>query len=382
MNGQGRQMIQNELWFLQDEALREANLVAELPDEAWKALQQAAVNVRQDERLSALAVRGLRLLFSDEAGEAADGETFSGILAEMGEGAELYQPLILLSGLNRLQRLYAERGIPQEILKHTLSDMALWMRDYYGRHSRWGLGNEWLVNHMSFRLFRVGRLQFERGRFGSGRQVLRHLGTSEVVVLAESGIRFRSDGLIDGTNDRFDEAGAWEAVLEVGEGSIRGHRITDGGFAVRQPETFRTDEWEIVLRAGDPVLDVHIAADGKMDHAQCLESLQDAAVFFKRYFPEETRLAFVCTSWLLDPQFEQLLSDSANIVRFQREFRLYPVGGDGKEGLRRIFGTLYDDWTQAPTDTSLRRAVLGHLAKGGALRDMGGFILMDDQAAE
>ncbi|SDX97877.1 acyltransferase domain-containing protein [Paenibacillus sp. CF384] len=380
MNGQGRQLIQDELWFLQDEALREANLVAELPDEAWDALRQAAVKVRQDERLSSLALRGHQLLFSGEEGAATSGETVSGILAEMGEGAELYQPLILLSGLKRLQRLYAERGIPQEILKHTLSDMALWMHDYYSRHNRWGLGNEWLVNHMSFRLFRVGRLQFERGRFGGGRRVLRRLDTREVVVLAESGVRFRSDGLIDGTNDRFDEAGAWEAVLEDGDAVTRGYRITDGGFAVRQPETFRTDEWETVLRAGDPVLDVHIAADGKMDYAQCLDSMKDAVGFFKRHFPEETRLAFVCTSWLLDPQFGQLLSDSANIVRFQREFRLYPVGGDGKEGLRRIFGTLYEDWTQAPADTSLRRAVLGHLASGGALRDMGGFILMDHQA--
>ncbi|WP_308638082.1 acyltransferase domain-containing protein [Paenibacillus silvisoli] len=375
MNGQKQRTI-DELWFLQEEALLEANRLAQLPAGALDALLTAAETVRQDEGLSSLALRGHRLLFQPELTGEADGETFSGILSAMGEGSELYQPIILLSGLPRLEGLYAEKGIPQEILIHTLSDMALWMNDYYGRHSRWGLGNEWLVIHLSFRLFRVGRLQFERTGFGGGVRVLRHRESREVLALAESGSRYRADGLVDGTNDRYDEAGAWEAVLEEDDQSIRGHRIDAGGFANRAAESFRAEEWETVLRKGDPVLSVHIAADGKMDHAQCLASMENAIAFFKRHFPEEQRLAFACTSWLLDPQFGELLDGASNIVRFQREFQLYPVGGEGKEGLRRIFGSLYDDWSTAPRDTSLRRAVLDHLAGGGALRDMGGFIMM------
>ncbi|RAP75043.1 acyltransferase domain-containing protein [Paenibacillus montanisoli] len=387
MNGQ-KQQAQGELWFLQEEALLEANRLALLPAGAMDALLLAAETIRQDERLSSLALRGYRLLFQPETagspdaakhGSESGGETLSGILSAMGEGAELYQPIILLSGLRRLEGLYAERAIPQEVLVHTLSDMALWMHDYYARHGRWGLGNEWLVYHMSFRLFRIGRLQFDRSRFGGGVRVLRHRESREVTVLAESGIRYRSDGLIDGTNNLFDEAGAWESVLEADAHAIRGHRIDEGGFASRHAESFRVEEWETVLRRGDAVLDVHIAADGKMDHAQCLASMREAVLFFKRHFPEEHRLAFACTSWLLDPQFGEMLGDASNIVRFQREFRLYPVGGDGNEGLRRIFGDLYEDRSAAPRDTSLRRAVLDHLAAGGGLRDMGGFILMLEQ---
>ena len=70
------------------------------------------------------------------------------------------------------------------------------------------------------------------------------------------------------------------------------------------------------IRAGDPVLAVHIPADGKLDIAACRSSLAQAVEFFAKYFPEFTFKAFSCHSWLLDESLGAYLPADANILRF------------------------------------------------------------------
>ncbi|MBR1970316.1 MAG: DUF5596 domain-containing protein [Clostridia bacterium] len=62
-----------------------------------------------------------------------------------------------------LSNRYREKGIPEEILMDTLLDLKNSILSYYDKYKTIGIdkdGEEWLKNHFSFNLFRLGRLQF------------------------------------------------------------------------------------------------------------------------------------------------------------------------------------------------------------------------------
>lgn len=123
------------------------------------------------------------------------------------------------------------------------------------------------------------------------------------------------------------------------------------------------------------VLMMHIPPYGALDAQAADESIDLAAKCFKQWYPEEPVTAFVCSSWLLDPQLAEYLRPESNIVRFQRRFDLLPhlPSDDPTEGDRELMrlglqlevpdGPLVLD--QIPQDTTLQRAFVTHLRSGG-----------------
>ncbi len=60
-----------------------------------------------------------------------------------------------------LCKKYNEYGIPESILSDTLSDIVIWTNTYYGIYGKLGLDETgWLKRHLTFKLFKLGRLQF------------------------------------------------------------------------------------------------------------------------------------------------------------------------------------------------------------------------------
>ena len=118
---------------------------------------------------------------------------------------------------------------------------------------------------------------------------------------------------------------------------------------------------------GEPCLDVHIPRySGPMDVAACDRSLNRAAEFFPRHFPEEAPRYLVCSSWLLDPVLAERLPVHSNIVAFQRRFSVARCDEPGDDATM-IF--VFEDPTRPlsayPRTSSLQRAVLEHLEAGG-----------------
>lgn len=84
---------------------------------------------------------------------------------------EEYQPeshtpeqnlLAYLYFCEELSLKYRAKGIPDEILMDTLSDIVTWCNVYYSIYAAAGLEEvHWLKNHLTFRLFKLGRLQFK-----------------------------------------------------------------------------------------------------------------------------------------------------------------------------------------------------------------------------
>lgn len=65
---------------------------------------------------------------------------------------------VIVECISHTKKLYQEKGIPEDILFDTLDDIRIWCENNQNK----GLSNyNWLKNHMSCELFKIGRLQFQ-----------------------------------------------------------------------------------------------------------------------------------------------------------------------------------------------------------------------------
>lgn len=293
--------------------------------------------------------------------------------------AALFYAAVLLAGSGVTARAHVDRGIPPETTQATLRDLELWIEDHRSKTGIPGFREiGWLRLHFRGRLHQIGRLQFEIKDSEHPFRVLRQRRTSAIIVLAEAGLQFGPDGLFADAMGSTAGPDALSTRLEEDSESVTGFPVSRTGRLESAPVALRRDEWECVLERGDPVLGVHIPAAGRfhgpMDAESCEQSFREAVVFYGRFFPEHRFRGFTCTSWLLDGQFPQYLPPQSNIVLFQKRFHLIPVpGASDSQAMERVFGSRVSDWTRAPRDTSLRRAIIDHIVAGGCLRSGGGF---------
>ncbi|MEO9151246.1 MAG: acyltransferase domain-containing protein [Lapillicoccus sp.] len=199
---------------------------------------------------------------------------------------------------------HARREVPVDVTAATLADVGRILE----RNRRWfgvaGVGDElggWLTRHLHGALFQVGRLQYERVLLGEG-----------------TGLELQLAGFPCGP--------------------------------------------------GDLTINLHVPADGgPLTPAAVDASLAGAKAFFRRRFPDERPVLVTCHSWLLDPQLPDVLPEGANLAAFARRFTLGPGGeDDGDASVRKfVFGDVDTPLSDLPQDTSLRRAVVTLLRRGG-----------------
>jgi len=366
--------------FLSDSSLDNIFRVCNFTGDIGEPLAQAVELIRKHLALYTYAWLWHSVLFFSDDHPERGAEEWPLPQYLMGELAPLFPAAIVLTGFPRMFALHRERGIPEAVTRATCSDLAIWMHHYRKINGIWGFTSAhipWLMSHCRGEIFRVGRLQYKQVSYSGNLRAFKHRKTGEVLALTEAGISYTRDGLVDGTNHFFDEQ-AWVSELEIEDKVIRGHPIVPTGYVLRERRELPAELWEQKLAPGDPVLDIHIPADGRMSYQECGESLLAANEFFPRHFPEiPSAAAFVCFTWFLDSQLQQMLPPSSNIVSFQREFYLSPALSYKEETLRRIFGSLPADLSKAPRNTTLERAVLDFTQAGHGLRCAWGFMLRE-----
>lgn len=382
--------------LLTESSLEQGNEVFRLEPAIMAELALAAAEVRGHDWLREVFAKIVQSLLgepsedAEEAGEriAAQGARILQAHAEeinrlMGARSGQFAVLLAMGLLPWTMDYYKSRRIPQPVLIDTMSDLSIWMRHYYKEHGVWGLGNfEWLSKHLGGRLFRLGRLQFAWGEFPFKAIVLGNRLNDEVLALSEGGVSYLGDGLVDGTNGRYaGEQGGWESIFTENEARYRGHPLSPSGHAIRDMVQLTKPDWREVLRRGAPVLEVHIAEGSPMTHALCRASYLEADRFVADHFPDRDFDAFVCSSWLLDSQFQRILPSESNIVKFQKDYYMIPLLSDEKETYWRVFGKAELEPDKASRDTTLRRAILEFAEGGGKLHGGGGFMLRGSIAA-
>ena len=87
------------------------------------------------------------------------------------------------------------------------------------------------------------------------------------------------------------------------------------------------------VKAGDPVIEMHIQGEGRLDIDECKKSIEMAKEFFKKYFPSYNYEVFTCHSWLIDEDLKEYLPEDSNIIRFGDMF--YRAKNDDSNALIR-----------------------------------------------
>jgi len=372
--------------FLERKHVEWAASVAQLPGEIVRLLVETASRVQADDALRVLAWHCERCLPVDDV----DFRRWPLPLKALGKKlAGMFYVLVLLSRTRKMLEVFERRNIPDDIRRDTIACLERFIKggEYPETHGAPGLAPanfNWLRYHWLGVTFRIGRLEFCVHRKFPGRiRAFRNQNTGQVVALAEGGLRFRSDGQMDGANGIFeDPARAWTSHLERSDTEIIGNPIDPKGYAVREDVSLSLKAWKEVLSQESDVLPIHIPPlpPAPMDFEACGNSLARAKQVFPKCFPERTFAAFFCSSWVLDTRLPELLPSSSNIVRFQKEMYLYPRLYK-RNGLlfEAIFGKGVANLDAAPMQTSLQRAAAAFLKAGGRFNNGGGcFLLLDD----
>ena len=126
------------------------------------------------------------------------------------------------------------------------------------------------------------------------------------------------------------------------------------------------------LTTGDRSINIHIPAGTPLLKQSCILSLKQMCEFSEKFHPDYDFKAFVCYSWLLDPQFRELLKPGSNILDFQSLGHILPLDTDDtEEVVWRIWGAAGKELApdQLPVSGSMERAVSAFLKRGGRFRE-------------
>lgn len=122
-----------------------------------------------------------------------------------------------------------------------------------------------------------------------------------------------------------------------------------------------------VLFPESKVINVHIPKSGiPLTPQLCDEAFLMAKEIFKTQI--NGYIAFVCHSWLLYPKNAVFLSPSSNTYKFMKRFDIIEseIDKDGND-LWRLFDTDEKNPRRLPSDSSMRRAYVEHLKRGGSV---------------
>ncbi len=373
-----------DIEFLEDERLRAWLARLGYPADGAQALAETAAQVRADP-----ALRAIFAAFHEKTAhrgewhrEWSDLPFDPAVQAAFGERVSLFYLLAYLSALPHTLLEYARRGIPQNIFWDTMTDIRRWYCHTHRVEGVWRFRQfQWIWRHLSPELFRLGRLQFMLIEFDEGVTALRRKSDGRILLLADPTLPLRADGFAYGAGQTGAEGQeppppapgeAWLPVFEESAAGWRGNPVSPYGYVLKEEVFLPAAEWQPALRRGNTVLDLHIPPDDPFTVEDCRESMLQAHAFFARHAPGRPFKAAFCHTWFFTPQLQKLLPPESNLVRFQREFYLFPFAGGPGFLWSYVFGEQVQNPALAPRDTSLRRAVLDWLAAGGELFDLPG----------
>ncbi|MBO5212191.1 MAG: DUF5596 domain-containing protein [Clostridia bacterium] len=124
------------------------------------------------------------------------------------------------------------------------------------------------------------------------------------------------------------------------------------------------------LKKGDKVVNIHIPRTlTPLDKESCEDALAQAREFYKDKL-DGAPMAFICFSWLLYPDYDNVFIPGTNTYRFKSYFDIIGRYDDKPENPYADMWRLFDmDYTgnidDYPEDSSLRRALKNYLKNGG-----------------
>ncbi len=221
-----------------------------------------------------------------------------------------------------LEKTLALRGIPASYKENALwhlKDLLRRNEICYGTCGFLGMYRDGMLQYLQPRSYTLGRLTFEISKFNAPYAVYKNGNTGEPVPMALPGFYYGEDGRRILASEK--EQG-FEPTLVETQDHITGYTFSEKGLLIKEPVVLDTKVYTCVLKKGDPTVSVHIPAKGKLTGELVEDAFRQADAFFAAYYPEREYKAYYCSSWLLDTDLEQMLKPGANILQFQKYFRI------------------------------------------------------------
>lgn len=253
---------------------------------------------------------------------------------------------------------YKEKGFTDEQCKKFLNcykgNIGNAKRAYDGRPGLTAGYFDWLCIYAKAQIFDLGGLNYEIRKQGKLSLILRNKKTGEIMPLVANRTIHRS-GYPLGCGGKEDTEGSFEATIEETDDAWIAHP-TVNYLVSKEKRVFSKDEWEKALGDGDDCIGIHIPRKTDFSPEAVTRSLNEAWEKVRNYYPELNPKAFTCTSWLLDPQLNEMLGDESKISSFSRRFHRYAAKSSGKEVFSFVFNCKSTvDPHDLPEETSLHR---------------------------
>lgn len=283
---------------------------------------------------------------------------------------EMLPALAAASEVELSYKLLKNRHLPEDILQDTLRLPENGISSFSLRHNnRPGYAFlDWFQLAIDGKLFQLGRLQYEIYCEFEGKAYIFRNKSGEEIALAHN-LALHKSGIALGSKHFEDDTDSWVANVQETSTSWEGYPVNERGFVQNKVVSLPKNEWELILSPGDPVISIHIPATGSLNPELVDESLEKAVIFFRQYYPDYKYKAFVCYSWLMDPQLVDLLGPEKNISRFCNRFRKITQKSSGNSIFKFVFmkPDMNFVFSELPENTSLERAIKKHYENGKAI---------------
>ena len=342
--------------------------------------QQAAIQIAQDEALSRLMVL-LCVALRDRDKITEDLEEYGGPKAPLGKvalGYNMFNGLAICSMADYCYEKLQKRGLPQEVIKNVMCMPEKGVESYREKHDNEpGYENfSWYQRAIDCTLFNVGRLQIEVFEaMPDGVWVLENKKGEQVALAYE--MMLHKSGFQLGAVGFEEEEGSWSATVTETKEYWEGHPYAEDGRVESRVVRLCKSEWKKILCKGDPVIGLHIPEAGKLTPDLIDETMIRIKAFLEEYYPDYPYKAFVCHSWLMDPQLISLVGEDSNIAKFNQRFRKLTRKCFGLAVFIFIFkkdpGTFRLE--ELPEKTRLERALKAHYMSGKKIYELTGYFM-------
>lgn len=284
----------------------------------------------------------------------------------------LYNLLFLLAACSDVHEMYKKNTWTEEMFDGVLRDIRIWSEHCLANELVFGISSglcgelDWLKAECEGGVVRFGRLQCNTSCvFPDERMILGRKNDPSWIVVMRQDFDLNERGLIalDG-----EHAAAHCRPMEETDDLFRGCAVRRDGSIDPVFRDFPKSEWEVLAKPGDFAINLHIPADGPLSPEECRKSLERMIGFFRNSGRDPK--AFICHSWILDPQFAELLPEKSNLNAFQRLGQISTTPGVS-EAWRRVFGFRLTPETAShlPCPTGMQKAFLRFVQNGGVFRN-------------
>jgi hypothetical protein len=293
----------------------------------------------------------------------------------------------LLPTIPKTARAYEDRGVPEEIIMDTLKTYEGTInstKDLYGEPGFSFRYLSWLQLYIDAVILKIGRLNFNVSEEFKGCVRVFKSEDGEIQMLMTD-VRLHKGGMAFGSPGYNDENLSYDANFCETNEYYEGYPVGDKGLFNEERIRLSKAKWKAVFSPGDSAIGVHIPAakyTGRLTKDACESAYAIAKTIFPRCYPEYKFKAFTCSSWMMDYQLRQFLSEDSGIVQFQKKYMLYPRLASGRAIFSFLFkkpsynevGRLED----LPESTSLLKALKYHYIDGKYIYEQGGLFLLED----